>query len=448
MRALAADTIPYYAQGHGALLEQARALALLAHLPSRHAAAAEKVIADARTCESLRTKIEALRGKTARLLDERSALENLAAGEPLEGLGDYAAWWNRCQAAKRNWQGMLGDQDTWRPHLDRLGEEAAAIETALDRFAKLRGHDLFDASMKGIEEAAQAARGRGILPFHDDACCKAVDEAKRLAGKHELDEEARQRLQAVLEEQAARAAEWMVVVKLLQAMGRLERRSLQLEIVAEQKEVSRTELSGWAKLQGRIQRFTEDARAALDDGKLQAHWESRPDIRANIEKGLLDWESRLDIRASIDKGLSKAEAEVAHDHSVPIDDFPIKCNKGIVRDDLLRWTEVIQPKSWRSEGSDRAGREEVVQFEGGLVGRTAARKEREDRCTVEVYSRSDDGPLGTRSLSFGTLIGGGCWRTYWDGEAIRSEEVRKQNRELKESREIAWRPGPSMSMTR
>ena len=67
---------------------------------------------------------------------------------------------------------------------------------------------------------------------------------------------------------------------------------------------------------------------------------------------------------------------------------------------------------------------------------------------MEVYSRSDDGPLGTRSLSFGTLIGGGCWRTYWDGEAIRSEEVRKQNRELKESREIAWRPGPSMSMTR
>ena len=139
---------------------------------------------------------------------------------------------------------------------------------------------------------------------------------------------------------------------------------------------------------------------------------------------------------------------MAHERSVPIDDFPIKCNKGIVRDDSLRWTEVIQPKSWRSEGSDRAGREEVVQFEGGLVGRTAARNEREDRCTVEVYSRSDDGPLGTRSLSFGTLIGGGCWRAYWDGEAIRSEEVRKQNRELKESREIAWRSGPSMSMTR
>ena len=328
VRARAADTIPFYAQGHGGLLEQARALALLPHLPARHAAAAEGVIADARACESLRTEIEALRGRTARLLDERPALENLAAGEPLVGLGDYAAWWDRCKAAKLDWQGMLDDPGTLRPHLDRFGEEAAAIKTALDRLAKLRGHDLFDDSMKGIEETAQAARGRGILPFHDDACCKAVDEAKRLAGKHELDEEARRRLQAVLEEQAARAAEWMVVVKLLRDMGRLERRSLQLEIDAEQREVPRTELSGWQKLQDEILLFVKDARAALDDGTLQAHWESRPDIRASIEKGLLDWESRLDIRASIDKGLSKAEAEVAHERSVPIDDFPIKCNKG------------------------------------------------------------------------------------------------------------------------
>ena len=449
-QARAADTIPFYAQGHGALLEQARALVLLPHLPSRHAAAAEEVVADARACESLRTKIEALRGKTARLLDERSALENLAAGEPLEGLGDYAAWWNRCQAAKRNWQGMLGDQDTWRPHLDRLGEEAAAIETTVDRFVKLRGHDLFDVSMKGIEEAAQAARGRGILPFHDDACCEAVDEAKRLAGKHELDEEARRRLQAVLEEEAARAAEWMVVVRLLRDMGSLGRRECQLEIDAEQREVPRTELSGWEKLQEEIGRFTEDARAALDDGTLQAHWESRPDIRASIEKGLLDWEGRPDIRASIEKGLpeTEAEVEVAHERSVPIDDFPIKCKRDTVLGDLLRWTEVVEPRSWGSGESDRAGREEVVQFEGGLVGRTAEKYERKDRCIVEVYSRSDDGPLGKMNLSFDTLIGGGggCWRAYWPDEAIRSEEARKQNRELKESRDIVWRSGPHWSM--
>ena len=277
-----------------------------------------------------------------------------------------------------------------RPHLDRLGEEAAAIKTALDRLAKLRGHDLFDDSMKGIEEIAQAARGRGILPFHDDACCKAVDEAKRLAGKHELDEEARRRLQAVLEEQAARAAEWMVVVKLLRDMGRLEqRRSLQLEIDAEQREVPRTEPSGWQKLQDEILLFVKDARAALDDGTLQAHWESRPDIRASIENGLLDWESRLDIRASIEKGLPEAKEELAHERSVPIDDFPIKCGRDIVRDDWLQWTGVVEPRSWRSGGKRSHG------VRGGRAIRGRAR--REDGSKIRTRRRLHRGGL----LAFG-----------------------------------------------
>lgn len=296
--------------------------------------------------------------------------------------------------------------------------------------------------MKRIAETAQAARGRGILPFHDDAHRDAVDVAKRLAGKHELDEEARRRLQAVLEEQAARAAEWMVVVKLLRAMGRLERRSLQLESDAEQRKVPLTELSGWEKVQERIRRFTEDARAALDDETPQAHWESRPDIRESIEKGLLVWESRLYVRASVEKGLPEAEERVAHERSVPIDDFSIKCGRKLVRDDSLRWTEVVKPRSWRSGESDGAGREEVVQFEGGLVWRASAKYELEDRCIVEVFARSDDGPLGRRSLSFGTLIGGGCWRTYWEDEDVRTEKKRKQNRELNKRREIAWQHGP------
>ena len=184
-------------------------------------------------------------------------------------------------------------------------------------------------------------------------------------------------------------------------------------------------------MQEEIRRFVEDARAALDDGTLQVHWESRPEIRASIEKGL-----------------PEAEAELAHGGSVPIDDFPIKCGRDIVLEDRLRWTEVVEAKPGMSGGSDRTGREEVVQFEGALVGRTAAKSELEDRCIVEVYSRSDDGLLGRRSLSLGMLIegGGGCWRAYWEDEAMRSEKAREQIRKLNESRAILWRPGPYLSM--
>ena len=140
---------------------------------------------------------------------------------------------------------------------------------------------------------------------------------------------------------------------------------------------------------------------------------------------------------------------MAHELSVPIDDFPVKCKRDIVIGDRLQWTEVVAPRPWGSGESGRAGREEVVQFEGGLVGRTAKKNELEDRCVVEVYSRSDDGPLGTRSLTFGTLIGGGggCWRTHWGDEQIRRDKARDQVRELSESREIAWRSGPHWSMS-
>ena len=142
-------------------------------------------------------------------------------------------------------------------------------------------------------------------------------------------------------------------------------------------------------MQEEIGRFTDVARAALDDGTLQAHWESRPDIRASIEKGLLDWEGRPDIRASIEKGLldwesrldvrasiekglpeTEAEVEVAHERSVPVDDFPIKCKRDTVLGDLLRWTEVVEPRTWgRGKAIERAERRSCNSREGSSEGR-------------------------------------------------------------------------------
>ena len=299
-----------------------------------------------------------------------------------------------------------------------------------DRLAKLRGHDLFDVSMERIEESAQAAHDRGILPFHDDAYREAVAEAE---GSRRRSMSWTKRPGGVCRpcsknRPPARRNGWSSSSSFGTWTG-LARRNCQLEIDAERRQVPRTELSGWQNLQEEILRFVEDARAALNDGKLQAHWESRPDIRASIEKGL-----------------PEAKAELAHGRSVPIDDFLIKCGRDIVPGDRLRWTEVVEAKPGMSWGSEPTGREEVVQFEGGLVERTAARSELEDRCIVEVYSRSDDGLLGKRSLSFGMLVGGGCWRAYWHDEGKREEKAREQGRELKESREFSWRPERYWSM--
>ena len=426
--ARAAGTIPFYAEGHGDLLERARAVAGLPYPPPRIAASAGEVIADAQTCERRRGEIEALHGETARLLGERRALEDRAAGGPLTGLDGYAAWSDRCEAAERSWKRMLGDPETWRPHLDRLTDEAAAIEADLDRLAGLRGRGLFDAAMERVGETAQAARARGILPFHDGAWRESVAEAERLARKQELDEEARRRLQAALDEQAAREAEWATIVLLLRDLERLARRECRLEIEAEREGVDRTELPGWRGFEEERRRIGEKARAALGDGMLRGHWESRPDIGARIGEGL-------------------PEAELAEARSVAADDFPVRCGRDVVPGDLLRWTEIVRAGPGESPDGERAGREEAVRFTGGLVSRTAEAAELEDRCVVEVHARSDDGPLGRRTRTLGTLVGGGCARAWWEDEETRRRKADGQKWELRESRAMLLRPGPHWSMT-
>ena len=426
--ARAAGTIPFYARGHGGLLESARAVVGLPHPPPRIAAAAGAVIEDAGTCERRRGEIEALRTDTARLQGERRALEDRAAGGPLAGLHGYAAWSDRCEAAERTWKRMLGDPGTWRPHLDRLAEEAAAIEAALDRLAGLHGFDLFETAMERVEETAQAARARGILPFHHGAWRESLAEAERLARKHEPDEEARRRLQASLDEQAAREAEWARIVLLLRDLERLARRECRLEIEAEREGVDRTELPGWRGFEEERRRVGEKARAALGDGTLRAHWESRPDIRARVEDGL-------------------AEAALAEVQSVAVDDFPVRCGRDVVPGDLLRWTEIVRTGPGESRDGERTGREEVVRFTGGLVSRTAELTELEDRCVVEIFSRSDDGPLGRRTRTLGTLVGGGGARAWWEDEETRRQRADGQKWELKESRAILLRPGPHWSMS-
>ena len=282
--------------------------------------------------------------------------------------------------------------------------------------------------MERVEETAQAVRARGILPFHDGAWRESLAEAERLARKHQLDEEARRRLQAALDEQAAREAEWATIVLLLRDLERLARRECRLEIEAERENLDRAELPGWRGFEEERRRVGEKARSALDDGTLRGHWESRPDIGARIGEGL-------------------PKAELAEAHSLPVDDFPVKCGRDVVPGDLLRWTEIVRAGPGESQDGERAGREEAVRFTGGLVSRTAEVTELEDRCVVEVHARSDDGPLGRRIRTLGTLVGGGCARAWWEDEETRRQRADGQKWELRESRAILLRPGPHWSMS-
>ena len=452
-RARAANTIPFYAEGHDELLELARALAAQEIAPPSVMAAARLVIAEAETDETRRAAVAALIDETGRLSGERAQLEERAAGEPPALLDGYAAWLGALQAAAGRWRGMEEDPGAWQPHLDRRGVEAAALPASLDRFAELAGHDAVWARLharrrvlgaragsglafhvrgweafvadvrafagrSGLPQAAAAfaagvldedrlcrerraeidgffeeahgherdwraleeersrlgrpgrdkplsdlpgyaalserartlrrtgngiaedeaaygphldrvrdgrkrlaselerlekkhrpldefvrivkqldktrsdAKAKGLLPFHDDAHGAAIAEAGELEKNRELEEAARRRLRAELDEHEARAAEWARIEALRREMQWLADQDTRLSERAARARVPQTLLPRWPARLERSERFEEAASAALDDPDLKRHWESRPEARDRIGEGLKAAERR------------------------------------------------------------------------------------------------------------------------------------------------------------
>ena len=136
-RAEADGANSFYAQGHDDLVERARELAGRSPLLAWALAAAKEVLDQAEACKELKAEIVALHAAAAKLLDERSELENrarTAAGSaftPPTELEGYAGWLARCGEAGKGWRAMRKDADTWQPHLDRLKDEAGKIAAAV-----------------------------------------------------------------------------------------------------------------------------------------------------------------------------------------------------------------------------------------------------------------------------------------------------------------------------
>ena len=205
-RAAEEDTIPYYAEGHDALLKSARALAGMADLPAHAREAAEEVIADAKACERRRAEIDALRAEAARLLKERGEMEAAFREDPANRLvpttegADYAAWSARCEAAEKRWKAMHDDADTWDPHLARLGDGKAALEADMDRLGDLRGHDKAWAELYAMRsDIVERARAEGKVTFDLPEWNELADKAGALLARPGLPEAAARGARAVLD---------------------------------------------------------------------------------------------------------------------------------------------------------------------------------------------------------------------------------------------------------
>ena len=159
-QAAEADTIPFYADGHGELVDAARALFGVPVAARRHCGRPS-------TRSSPRPRPASGRGTRSR---------PCTTGRP--GWSRNTAGWRRAPATSRRprwrsgragrsarrraagrWQAMLDEADVWRPHLDRLADERAAISAAVGRLAGYRDRDeawaaLAAERLKVVERAA------------------------------------------------------------------------------------------------------------------------------------------------------------------------------------------------------------------------------------------------------------------------------------------------------
>ena len=380
-RAATEDTIPFYAEGHDALLESARALAAMADLPAHALEAAEEVIAEAKACERRRAEIDALRAEASHALLDR------------------------CVAA-----------------------------------------------MEGLQEAADGA----WASFPGDPPHKAFDDAEELAKERGLEEEARRRLEAAIEEQAALLARLAAIRQLLGDVEALDRHEQEFgesaaRCAAQHEELPRNLVPGWEGWRAAHEAFLEAARPALEDATFEEFRQARPDLADEIREAVGIARDRLALAASeldLDTVMSRAEhLEEAGARQLDADDFTIACGRDAVKGDLVYF----------SVGADAlpAGDGEVRVI-AEFVTRSAKMSERHDTCTLEELWRSDGRPGEQIKVPLGTLAGDGCTRAVrgpgdddeaarswavdeqaWELEAARRELLEAIRRELRQSRKLS-----------
>ena len=426
-------------------VDRARELAAWPDVPEAAAEAAARVLDyDARS----RTVRDFSSGVAVHA-EQRNALEQEAARGRREDpnlsiidLAGYAPLSAFARELVQIGETVQADMPAYGPHLDRLpgGREGFAIalgrldwHSPLDRFVDVTGR---------IGEARKIAAETGILAFHAPGYGAAMDDARDLAEERALEEQAaRDRLQAELDEQAARRAEWLGIERLLLELDAIEKERRALEREAEREDAAlseRLESEGWNT---RHAEFAADARAALADETLADHWNSQPEVRERIERGIegifedRDLSMRQDLAAGEHRDRGRGE-DAALDTAAFSEDYPVRCRRDLVVGDMLCWTEPAVSDRLPGNPVPRGALDHEVRFEAALVEREAALDERDDRFTLEITRRSDEGLCGTAHMTFSMLAGSGCSRPFWDDEEKRRQEAEEQWQELEQQRQM------------
>ena len=420
--------LAFHVAGWDAFVDETRSLARRRSLPAAAAEAARAVLdyhrkrlAERAAVDDFLRDARAHRELWDGWRDERTRRAREEPAVSTVDLPDYRPLTEPEQALPETGRTLLDDGEPYGPHLARVPDGRETVRLALERLAK---HDLLDRSVEArtqLRDAEQAAHGRCVLPFADGDCAAALEEARRLAGERELEEAARRRLQAEIDEYAARQALWREAVRLLEEMARLSLVDCEIDERAGRKRVPRSELPEWPDWRDAGEKLLEDVRSLLDEDAAREVLQSRPDILERLREALAIVGEWLEIDIGPAPG-APDEVRPGEERSWPEpDDYPIVCRGDIVGQDLVRWGTFVEPAvpvEAPGPGHSVSGHSvpehsvsgRFVRFEGELIERRAGRTEKEDLCTVDVYWRSDGADCDRLRFPLGVLMAGGCSR--------------------------------------
>ena len=328
-RAKEAGTIPFYAEGHGELVEVAHALSEYRLLPSGIRASVEEVIAEAAACERQIADIAAFREETAGLVGEHVKLEARAGVlEPPTLLEEWRPWAERSEAAVERWAMQAG---AWRAHLDRLKEEDDAIAAAIGELAACSERDKAWESLAVARlEVLKRAGDEGVPPFYLEGWDEFVAKARAFSERKDLPEAAAALAERILKyDRTCREARG-AVDGFLEGARRHGRQWQNLRREAERRRreeddpnLSMAELSGYAPLSETARALRKTGEAIRDDGKTYAiHLDRVPNARTRIAAGLrrLEAHDPLDRFVGVKSRLAKTRAAAEARGMLPFHD--------------------------------------------------------------------------------------------------------------------------------
>ena len=313
------DCLPFYLENWDALVDKARALAETPGVPDGAERAAKRVLDDDESCREARAHIDRfLDGAKTHgefwetLRDE--AQRRGAAGEaiPTIDLPAYRPLDAPERALRKTGRTIMDDEARYDPPLARIPD---GRETVAGGLGRLDAHALLDRCAEVSEtlgQAEQDAVDRGIALSSDAACRNARREARGLAGRDDVEEETRDRLEAELAEQADRAAVWLDLLLLARETEALAHEYEEVSAEAARQDVPRPLLPEWGDWEERAGTFVEDAAWALHDADLVDGWRELTDLPARIGEELERMEERVRLPAHEEARLDRMlEAETA-----------------------------------------------------------------------------------------------------------------------------------------